>query len=169
MPNTNSTPIVTVREFTRVDGPSVRRIFLDGHKSLPDDIQKQSWFHYRNALDTDMGDILGAYQASPGNRFWVAESDGAIAGCMGVTMNDPPWAEVCRLAIDPACRRQGIGRKMVEVGEAFAASSGADAIRLYTLREQVPARRLYESMGYGEFRRFDYHGLTVLHMTRELA
>jgi ribosomal protein S18 acetylase RimI-like enzyme len=161
--------MITIREFTREDGPSTRRIFLEGHKSLPEEIQKQSWFHYRNALDRDMGDIIGAYQAVPGNRFWIAESGSAIVGCMGVTLNEPPWAEICRLAIDPACRRQGIGRKMVEVGEAFAVSSGADAIRLYTLQEQLPARKLYESMGYQEFRRFDYHGLTVLHMTRELG
>ncbi len=51
-------------------------------------------------------------------------------------------------ATDPARSRQGIGRKMVEGCIRIAREQGYPALRLDVVPDNLPARRLYEAMGF---------------------
>jgi ribosomal protein S18 acetylase RimI-like enzyme len=57
-------------------------------------------------------------------------------------------AELARLAVARAVRRQGIGKALVELAAEGARGYGAEAIALWSRPYQVAAHRLYESLGY---------------------
>jgi ribosomal protein S18 acetylase RimI-like enzyme len=86
----------------------------------------------------------------------VAEREGRV---IGVVVLHPPGAAGCaiagegeaelsRLAVGAASRRQGIARRLVELCGDEAAALGAAAIVLWSRPYQLDAHRLYESLGY---------------------
>ncbi len=52
------------------------------------------------------------------------------------------------LFVDPAARRSGVGRALLEAAHAFARSQGAVRISLETAIDNATAQRLYEAVGY---------------------
>jgi ribosomal protein S18 acetylase RimI-like enzyme len=69
-------------------------------------------------------------------------------GSPGRSVAGPGEAELARLAVAPAARRQGIGRALVEHCAARARALGAEAVALWSRPYQADAHRLYESLGY---------------------
>lgn len=63
--------------------------------------------------------------------------DGRLAGCAGVDLTDPETAVLHHLAVDPAFRHRGIGRKMIEqIMEQYSvklleAETDGDAVGFY--------------------------------------
>jgi ribosomal protein S18 acetylase RimI-like enzyme len=57
-------------------------------------------------------------------------------------------AELARLAVAEAARRQGIGRALVEGCVAGAREFGAEAVALWSRPYQTAAHALYESLGF---------------------
>ncbi|MEV4288860.1 GNAT family N-acetyltransferase [Nonomuraea bangladeshensis] len=77
--------------------------------------------------------------------LWLAAFDGgALSGAVA-------WAEssdeldIDRLVVAPAMARRGIGRALVE---AVLARAGGRRVVVSTGRDNVPARRLYEGLGF---------------------
>lgn len=96
-------------------------------------------------------------------NLWVAIEDGRIAGT--VILNHQPeeayqtvdWHNsflyqdifvVHTLAIHPQFMKRGIGRALLEFAEAYARQQNIKEIRLDVYEKNVPAIRLYESMGF---------------------
>jgi ribosomal protein S18 acetylase RimI-like enzyme len=52
------------------------------------------------------------------------------------------------LGVDPAARRRGVGRALMEACETAARRAGKRRITLETTDAMIAARRLYESMGF---------------------
>jgi ribosomal protein S18 acetylase RimI-like enzyme len=52
------------------------------------------------------------------------------------------------LFVDPAARRGGVGRALLEAAHAFARSQGAVRVSLETAVDNATAQRLYEAVGY---------------------
>lgn len=82
--------------------------------------------------------------------FWVAEVDGARAGCCFVVANadDPSLAQLRCLLVEPAARGRGVGRALVARAIAYSRAAGYTGMVLWTHDILVPARRLYESYGF---------------------
>jgi ribosomal-protein-alanine N-acetyltransferase len=59
-------------------------------------------------------------------------------------------AELLTLAVDPAARRQGVGRCLVAAFEAEAAARGATDALLEVAVTNAAARSLYAALGYSE-------------------
>jgi len=59
-------------------------------------------------------------------------------------------AELLTLAVDPARRRQGAGRRLVADIEAEAARRGATVAFLEVAADNAPARALYRAAGWAE-------------------
>lgn len=81
-------------------------------------------------------------------RGWVAE-DSALRGF--ATVEYEPWHErliLWFLYIEPAYRRRGVGRALLEQVEAFARQAGASHVWLETSNVNVPGVRAYERLGY---------------------
>ena len=57
-------------------------------------------------------------------------------------------AELLRLAVAPAERRQGLARQLLEDSEAFLAQAGVGSLFLEVRDSNLPARALYEAMGW---------------------
>jgi ribosomal protein S18 acetylase RimI-like enzyme len=52
------------------------------------------------------------------------------------------------LFVDPAARRQGVGRHLMEAAADEARRRGAVSLVLSTAKSNHPAQRLYESLGW---------------------
>lgn len=86
----------------------------------------------------------------------VAERDGAVVGVVSllaphdptraVALNDE--AELARLVVGSAARRQGIGRALTDRCTELAQSEGWPAISLWSRPYQRAGHHLYESLGY---------------------
>ena len=79
--------------------------------------------------------------------LWIGPVDGATG-----------WY-VWDVAVHEAHRGRGLGRATMRLAEDFARSQGATSMRLNVFAYNVPAVRLYESLGYDT---------TAIHMHKEL-
>lgn len=86
--------------------------------------------------------------AAERNAFLVAWLDGQPIGCGAVRRIDDATAEIKRMYVAPAGRRQGIARCILLELERRALGFGYRTIRLETGTGQPEAQRLYESLGY---------------------
>lgn len=100
--------------------------------------------------------LLDAASRDVEAELWVAESDGALLGCVTVCPPGSPWREIARddegefrmLAVAPDAQGRGVGRVLVEqVLERFRADD-ASAVALSSLRIMTTAHRLYERLGF---------------------
>ena len=80
------------------------------------------------------------------DSYLVYEELGTVLGyCVLRTLADE--GEIQRIAVDPAFRRQGIARKLMESMAAVARMKGAREVALEVRESNVSARKLYESYG----------------------
>lgn len=91
------------------------------------------------------------------DSYLVYEELGTVLGyCVLRTLADE--GEIQRIAVDPAFRRQGIARKLMESVAAVARMKGAREVALEVRESNVSARKLYESYGFRqEAVRRDYY------------
>ncbi len=83
-----------------------------------------------------------------------------------------PEAEILTLAVDPAQRRQGIGRRLVQGLEAAAAARGVRTMFLEVASTNDAACVLYARLGYAQVgRRAGYYapGVDALLLSRDLV
>ncbi|HEX6946455.1 MAG TPA: helix-turn-helix domain-containing GNAT family N-acetyltransferase [Acidimicrobiia bacterium] len=95
--------------------------------------------------------IMADFQANfrPGREnAWIAEIDGARAGCVFCVERDADTAQLRTLLVEPWARGRGIGSRLVEECIAFARSAGYRKMMLWTNDVLVSARRIYESAGF---------------------
>jgi ribosomal protein S18 acetylase RimI-like enzyme len=84
---------------------------------------------------------------------FVAELDGDVAGYVRLAHPFPIEASkhvlhISGLAVDPGCRRRGVGKALLDAAAAEARARGARRLTLRVLAPNEPARRLYERAGY---------------------
>lgn len=79
---------------------------------------------------------------------WIAEVDGARAGCVFCVASDGDTAKLRILLVDPAARGQHIGRRLVDKCVAFARSAGYRRMVLWTNDPLVSAAHIYLAAGF---------------------
>jgi len=80
---------------------------------------------------------------------WIAEADGARAGCVFcVDGRDGETAVLRILLVDPAARGHGIGKQLVDACVEFARKAGYARMRLWTNDPLIAARHIYLSRGF---------------------
>ncbi len=90
-----------------------------------------------------------------------ASVDGRIVGSVRAYAEEGT-CHICRLVVHPDFQRQGIGRQLMrEIERRFA---HVQRFELFTGHASTPALRLYEGLGYTEFKRkeLDTHTLVFL-------
>ena len=112
------------------------------------------------------GLFLGTQLAEPNIVILVAERDGEVIGYTyaGVEGNDymalrGPAGVLYDIVVDPAHRRQGVGRMLLDATLDVLKSRGAPRVVLSTAERNAPAQHLFDRAG---FRR------AMIEMTREL-
>ena len=88
-------------------------------------------------------DAIGLQLALPGAFGWIAPAGGMILARVAADE-----AEVLTLAVDPAVRRRGLGRALLEQALVTARQRGANAIFLEVASSNEPGRALYAAAGF---------------------
>lgn len=89
------------------------------------------------------------------NALVVVYDDEKPIACGAWKAVDEKTAELKRIFVLPACRRQGVATRMMQQLESHAAYHGYRQIILETATTTADSQQLYLSQGY---RRIDYYG-----------
>jgi DNA-binding MarR family transcriptional regulator/GNAT superfamily N-acetyltransferase len=79
---------------------------------------------------------------------WIAEVDGARAGCVFCVRENATTARLRLLLVEPWARGLGIGSRLVEEVLRFARRAGYSDITLWTNDVLADARRIYQRAGF---------------------
>jgi DNA-binding MarR family transcriptional regulator/GNAT superfamily N-acetyltransferase len=151
-----------------VDGMAAVRSVLDGDRATP-------VVHIRAPRPGDLGwiaqahgtlyaaeygwsQLFEAYAAKvvgefgtaqdPRSGAWIAEVDGAPAGCVLCLPREDGDAQLRLLLVAPRARRLGIGERLVRTCIDFARDQGYPRLMLWTNAPLTSARRIYERLGF---------------------
>jgi mycothiol synthase len=83
--------------------------------------------------------------------FLLHERNSRLAGFCWTKVHrdhDPPLGEIYVIAVDPDFQGHGLGRKLVLAGLDWLWRIGLEVGMLYVDRDNAPAVRLYESLGF---------------------
>ena len=121
------------------DMATIRALFLEYQDWLQVDLCFQDF-------ETELATLPGTY-APPKGALWLAQVDGALAGCIGFRPHDGPRAsesacEMKRLWLRPAYRGLGLGRRLAATCVEAARAAGYRSICLDTLSFMDDARAL---------------------------
>jgi ribosomal protein S18 acetylase RimI-like enzyme len=146
---------VAIRSATSAD-----RAFLDAISDRLADFDRPAWRTHEEIADGDRRALLEALdQSRPGTELFIAELDGAPAGCLLMwTLEDyfsQQWhAHVSVIAVTRAAEGHGVGRALMEHAERWARQRGHQSITLSVFEGNRRAQALYERVGYAtEMRR----------------
>lgn len=82
-------------------------------------------------------------------RLWIAEVNGAPAGCVLCVRDDAPGTARLRLLlVEPEARGHGLGERLVSECVGFARGAGYDHLVLWTNSVLGSARRIYQRAGF---------------------
>jgi ribosomal protein S18 acetylase RimI-like enzyme len=118
--------------------------------------------------DSDLGAVVDLWQACDLTRPWnppardiafcrssghgeifVAEADGGIIGTV-MAGHDGHRGWVYYLAVDPARRRDGLGRRLVAQAEDWLATQGVPKLMLVIRDTNTAVQAFYERLGYAQ-------------------
>jgi GNAT superfamily N-acetyltransferase len=93
----------------------------------------------------------------PGHRVLVAEVGGDVVGWIhvapNVTLESDPAGEIAGLVVDEAFRGLGIGARLIDEAERWAADQGYGRMRVRSNVKRNRAKRFYERAGYAVTKR----------------
>jgi predicted N-acetyltransferase YhbS len=161
---------ITIRESRPADRSAIEVVTLAAYEQYAAVLPAPLWEAYRQNIVATLADAQPATQI-------VAEVDGALVGSVlmypaGADTGAPGrgktmmlvWPEVRLLAVAPAARGSGAGRRLMEECIRRARASGATAITLHTTDMMQRAMELYQRMGFERAPDLDFspaQGITV--------
>jgi GNAT superfamily N-acetyltransferase len=80
--------------------------------------------------------------------FWVADRDGELLGCVGMTRESEDCARLRLLFVEPEARGLGLGRRLVQTAVGFAREQGYGEVTLWTVSIMTAARAIYAAAGF---------------------
>ena len=153
---------VTVRSGRAEDRAAIEAVTLAAYEQYAAVLAPPLWAAYRENIVSTLG------AAEPASLI-VAEAAGALVGSVllvpaGGTMAAPGRAasaplaepELRLLAVAPAGRAQGVGRRLVEECMRRSRAAGARALTLHTTDMMEVAMALYERMGFARAAELDF-------------
>lgn len=98
---------------------------------------------------SELAEFLGRFDPLS-DGLWLAWRGEELAGSVAVdgALRSRDGARLRWFIVAPPCRRQGIGRRLLEQAVAFCERSGCQRLHLWTFQGLDPARVLYEQAGF---------------------
>lgn len=96
------------------------------------------------------------------SAIFIAEYNGQAAGFVNVVIREAPvypvllprrYGVVDTLVVHPAFQRTGVGRALMDQGEAWAASQGVSEVELNVYEFNLGAQAFYRQLGYTTYSR----------------
>lgn len=114
-------------------------------QSLVEAVQQEYVERYGGPDETP---VDGADFDPPAGAFLVGRVDGTLVACGGIRRVDDDTAEIKRMYVTSAARRQGVARAMLTRLEQAARDAGYRRLVLESGNAQPEALALYRSSGY---------------------
>ncbi|NPV41111.1 MAG: GNAT family N-acetyltransferase [Anaerolineae bacterium] len=128
---------ITLSPFTPADQPTVKALVLAG---LAD-----HWGTLDLSKNPDLNDIAATYKDA---YFIVAKQQGEVVGCGALVPRSTDTAEVVRMSVAAAARRQGLGRRILTALCAEAKARGFKRIILETTQTWSEVIAFYQRFGF---------------------
>ena len=130
-----------LRVATAGDEAAIRRLFVEMLRTI---------FHTQEVEGYPAG-YVGRFFTGGEDEILVAEQAGAVVGFLSLESHregKPPFLYLDDFSVT-ACRSQGIGSRLLDMAEEYAAALGLGEIHLHVERDNLGARRLYRRRGFG--------------------
>ncbi|WP_425450292.1 N-acetyltransferase family protein [Virgifigura deserti] len=135
------------RQARREEVPAIVRL-------LADDALGSSREHYAEPLPQAYWDAFDAIAARPDNLLIVAEMDGAVVGCLQLTLIPGltrlgAWRALIEgVRVDSRCRGQRVGERLLRYAIDQARAQGCRLVQLTTDKTRSDAHQFYERLGF---------------------
>ncbi len=113
----------------------------------------RQWFAIESSDLSTLGDPWGKV-IGRGGRILMALADEERVGCCALIPIANGEYEVAKMAVTPALRGAGVGRRVLEAAVQAARQMGATRLYLETNRLLAPAIALYERVGFQHLPQF---------------
>jgi len=139
---------IRIRPFVEGDAPQVRALFIAVNRLLaPPDLRDAFEAYFTRSLAEEI-DRIDVYYGAREGGFWVAHSGDLIVGTFGLERAEGQAMELRRMYVDPAARRAGIARQMLQFAEEECRRRDIPRLELSTSELQQAALALYRQAGY---------------------
>ncbi len=131
-----------LRVATAGDEAAIRRLFVEMLRTI---------FHTQEVEGYPAG-YVGRFFTGGEDEILVAEQAGMVVGFLSLESHregKPPFLYLDDFSVAAACRGQGIGSRLLDMAEEYAATLGLGEIHLHVGRDNLGARRLYRRRGFG--------------------
>ncbi len=125
----------------------------------PDDVGRIVSFHgviYAREYGFDptfeayvAGPLAAFVQSRSGReRLWIAETGEQLVGCIAIVKRSPDLAQLRWFLVHPACRGEGLGKRLLGDAIDFCRTCGYQTVTLWTVAGLAAAAHLYRSAGF---------------------
>lgn len=114
---------------------ALNEAWIEEHFTLEDEDRRQ------------LADPVATY-VDPGGAILIAEVDGEAVGCVALERADATRYELSKMAVAPALRGRGLGRRLLTAAIDHARGLGARTLFLGSNAVLADAVHLYESVGF---------------------
>ena len=130
------------RVATAGDEAAIPRLFVEMLRTI---------FHTQEVEGYPAG-YVGRFFTGGEDEILVAEQAGAVVGFLSLESHrerEPPFLYLDDFSVTAACRGQGIGSRLLDMAEEYAAALRLGEIHLHVERDNLGARRLYQRRSFG--------------------
>ena len=137
-----------IRRYRDGDHAAVRDLFIRINRELVRPDLREAFQRYVAVSLRDEIDRLADYYAERQGAFFVVYDGDKLAGVFGLERLGAPSAELRRMYVDAAYRRQGLARMMLDYAEQVCRDAGTLLLTLSTSELQQAALAFYRASGY---------------------
>ena len=155
---------VNVRLATETDAEDISRILLEAFSVYRRFYTEEAFEQVTPGPDL----VRGRFAEGP---IWIAEIGGEAVGTVSVT-TEPEGLYVRSMAVSPKAQSRGVGHKLLEAVDEFAAGTNEERIFLYTTYFVPGAKEMYEKHGYERVRDTtadEWYGTPGLEMDKRIV
>src|SRR5438552_2298084 len=137
-----------IRPFVAEDAVPVRELFIKVNRLLAPPPMTEAFEGYITVSLKEEIDRIADYYGERYGAFWVAVGGEQLVGMFGLEPSSRDAMELRRMYVDPAARRRGIARMMLQFAEDECRRRGRPRMDLSTSELQGEALSLYRNAGY---------------------